>query len=240
MSVQKIAGRATKVRDLCAWEYGIDLLGLSMMCRHFSRILKSGLTSERHSRSIHTRCHQTWAPLTIFTRLMATSIATLFEMRIASMEKYLQKLDSKMHPSSLNYWRQFGNCSLGSIQSRSEARRSATGSAPQVLLPLMEINSYKGSLYVFPGRTRRRHGIYFDKLDRKECTKNYFKGNSQIPSFMIVQCCCAKPKLLGFVILKQCESLSAAISSVLTHFNIPPGEFGTTTPVMLMKVRCRE
>lgn len=74
-----------------------------------------------------------------------------------------------------------------------------------------EANSYRKSLYVFPGRLKQRQGIDFDNLDRQDCTKNYFKGNSSIPCFTGVQCSCVHPKLLGLDIINQCESTSAAI-----------------------------
>lgn len=83
-------------------------------------------------------------------------------------------------------------------------------------------NLRDNSLYVFPGRSRVRHGIDFDEMDSHECTKHYVKGNSYVPSFMTVQCACAHPKLIGFVILPEHESISAALSSLLTHFVIPP------------------
>lgn len=65
-------------------------------------------------------------------------------------------------------------------------------------------------------------GIDFEKADRQDCTKHYFKGQSLVPTFLTVQCACAHPKLVGFVVLRECESLSAAFSSVLTHFPVPP------------------
>lgn len=52
--------------------------------------------------------------------------------------------------------------------------------------------------------------------------KNYFKVQSVVPSFLTVQCACAHPKLVGFVILRECESISAALSAVLAHFPVPP------------------
>lgn len=67
-----------------------------------------------------------------------------------------------------------------------------------------------------------RNSIDFEKVDKQESTKVYLKGDSTVLSFLTVQYCCAHPKILGFVLLKECEYMSAALSSVLTHFAINP------------------
>lgn len=127
--------------------------------------------------------------------------------RVSHFDQYLQKLGNKMDKSCIQYWKRYGMvCPDGPIE---EASRNAE-------------NKDSSSLYVFPGRTRCRTGIVFERNDKQECTKNYFKGTSKVPSFMTVQCSCVHPKLLGFVLLRECESISAALSSVLTHFRIPP------------------
>lgn len=150
----------------------------------------------------------------VFTREVCAMVSTLVEKRVESFEKYMNKLGDKMHPSSIQYWKQFGRVSPTSL-----TLAEGHSEAPQ--LSIEHTNVLK-SLYVFPGRTRCRNGIDFDNVDTQDCTKNYFKGNSVVPSFLTVQCACAHPKLLGFLVLKQYESISAALSSVLTHFPVPP------------------
>lgn len=140
-----------------------------------------------------------------FTRGSAGFVSRLLQSRVLEFEKYLSNLARKLHPSSLSYWKRFGSSCPSPITDMNDRRAELSD-----------------SLYVFPGRPRCRDGIDFEKVDNQECTKNYFKGTSPTPSFLTVQCSCAHPKLLGFVILKECESISAAISAVLTHFPVPP------------------
>lgn len=78
------------------------------------------------------------------------------------------------------------------------------------------------SLYTFPGRNRCRKGIDFEKVDRQDSKKHYFKGQSVVPTILTVQCACAHPKLVGLVVLRECKSISAALSFVLPHFPVPP------------------
>lgn len=93
---------------------------------------------------------------------------------------------------------------------------------------VVTVNEVKGhcskmiSLFVFTGRGKCRIAIEFDVLDKQECTKNYFKGESTVSSFVTVQCCCAHPKLIGFVLIRECESVSQALSSITTHSDLPP------------------
>lgn len=138
-----------------------------------------------------------------FSRDAAAVVSTVLDTRVAEFEKYLGNLSMKMQKSSINYWKKYGSLSVDPIDSISdlgEQQPSVRG---------------KKSLYVFPGRRRVRQDIEFDKVDRQECTENYFKGQSVTPAFLTVQCACSYPKLLGFVILKESESISAAIKGRL-------------------------
>lgn len=143
----------------------------------------------------------------VFTRHTARIISYLVQRRVSGFELYMKKLSAKIHKSSLDYWRAFGKIEAPTDNS------VATSTTARI----------DKSAYVFPGRKRCRDGISFDSIDKQECTKHYFKGrNSAVPSFLTVQCACAHPKLLVFVVLRRCESISAALSSVLTNFPVPP------------------
>lgn len=141
-----------------------------------------------------------------FTKFMAGVTRKIVNRRVQSVKKYLQALGRKLHKSCIEYW-----------------KRSAAVVGTQVDSSLNGgISNDHNSLYFFPGCTQVRSGIDFDRVDKQKCTKNYFKGSSTVPSFLTVQCPCYHPKLLGFVILKESESISAALSSVMTHFPVPP------------------
>lgn len=129
------------------------------------------------------------------------------------MKVYIETLSKCMHPSSIEYWRRFGNVLSTNINADDAGD---TGRLEA------EVNSYRNSLFILTGRKMVRTEIQLDKVDDQDCSKNYFKGNSAIPSFITVKCCCENPKLLRFVILKKFESILAALSSVLTHFPLTP------------------
>ena len=74
----------------------------------------------------------------------------------------------------------------------------------------------------FPGRLSCRPSIIFKGRDRSDCSKHYKTSRSHTLGLLTVQCSCDSPKLLGFLIMTQAESTALALSSVLTHFAIPP------------------
>lgn len=139
-----------------------------------------------------------------FSRQASHLVSYLIEKRTDAFEDFMEKLAAKVHSSSLDYWRSFGRIpdDVDASSTVGEDQRADT-------------NSTTNASFVFPGRYRCRNPITFDQVDKQECTKHYFKGrNSVVPSFLTVQCACAHPKLIGFVVLNQCESISAALSAV--------------------------
>ena len=58
--------------------------------------------------------------------------------------------------------------------------------------------------------------------DTADCAKHYKTSKSHSPGLLTVQCACDSPKLLGFIIMTQAESTALALSSILTHFGVPP------------------
>lgn len=146
-----------------------------------------------------------------FTRLSSACISSVIDCRVVQFERYLSDLSKKLHPSSLMYWKKFGSAQpdLSAVSSDAAAK--------------------KKSLFMFPGRQQVRNPIDFDGVDKQDCTKVYFKGKTTVPTFLTVQCCCDHPKLLGFVLIRECESIFAALSSILTHFPIPPEGYGMIT-----------
>lgn len=146
----------------------------------------------------------------VVSRKLAAVMSSAVDKRVDNFVRYMSNMAEKMHHTSVRYWRQYGVV-------------DASCNVPTAEHGGMEYDrSEQQSLYVFPGRPNCRPDIAFDKVDHQDCSKNYFKGQGTVPSFLTVQCACAHPKLLGFVILKQNESISAALSTVLTHFPVPP------------------
>lgn len=110
-------------------------------------------------------------------------MGVVMERRTYEFETYLYNLAFTMDCSALQYWKKYGHVDLVKLE----------------LVPEQSLHR----LYVFPGRAQVRPGIEFDKMDKQQCSKNYFKVTSAVPSFLTVQCVCAHPKLLGFVLLKD-------------------------------------
>lgn len=84
--------------------------------------------------------------------------------------------------------------------------------------------SYTGEL--FPGNPVMRPNVSFGLSSRMEnaaiCKKNYRKSDSHSPGIFTVQCVCRYPKLIGLSVMKECESVSTAMSILLSRFkNLP-------------------
>lgn len=122
-------------------------------------------------------------------------IGIILKNRVDDFERYLKSMVEKMGITTILYWKKFGN-----------------------LNPVTDSTGTNNSLYVFPGSNQCRNHIKFEKVDRQECTKVYFNEDSTVSSFLTVQCSCAHPKLIGFEVLMECDSIAATISSLLTHF----------------------
>lgn len=142
----------------------------------------------------------------LYSRQMARIVGDLFTRRVEELENYLEILYEQRNESTLQYWKRFGQSQ--STSSVMQLQRS--------------VNEGESS-YVFPGRQRVRNGVTFDKVDKQACTKNNVKGRtSAVPSIFTVQCACTHPKIFGFLLPNKCESISAALSAIITHFPIPP------------------
>lgn len=144
---------------------------------------------------------------TVYPSMGPYTIAAALERRTDHLQRYLCNLPERIPPSSLQYWKKYGRIAPNTL-----------GKDDDNTSPMPDGQS----LYKFPGRHWCREGIVFEKLDRQECTKKYFKGQSIFPTFLTVQYTCAHAKLIGFVVLRECESISSALSPVLKHFPVPP------------------
>ena len=103
-----------------------------------------------------------------------------------------------------NYWSSFGAVNTNPIEEDEDSVLSAfTG-------------------FVFPGRALYRDDIRFNKLETSDCNKKYVKSKRFTPGILTVQCCCEKPQLLGYIVMRRAESTGLALTSILTHFRFPP------------------
>lgn len=89
-------------------------------------------------------------------------------------------------------------------------------------LTTAEVQEAQETGLCFPGRRGVRPSIMFKSQDRQNCSKQYKSSKSHSPGLLTVQCACDSPKLIGFVIMTQAESTALALSSILTHFRVPP------------------
>ena len=78
-----------------------------------------------------------------------------------------------------------------------------------------------GELY--PGRPIVRPRVTFINGSRGEgwneqCNKDYRHHASHSPGLFTVQCVCTRPKLLGVTVMRHSESISTALTALLTRF----------------------
>lgn len=82
-----------------------------------------------------------------------------------------------------------------------------------------------GELY--PGRPLCRPRILFKNGKDGEgwnerCEKDYRYHRSHSPGLFTVQCACKRPKLLGITVMNRSESISTALTSLLSRFPVLP------------------
>lgn len=78
---------------------------------------------------------------------------------------------------------------------------------------------------IWPGRPLIRPTVTFKnkKEDwKQECNKEYPNSSSHSPGLFTIQCACEHPKLIGVMIMDESESISTAISSLITRFSPLP------------------
>jgi hypothetical protein len=80
----------------------------------------------------------------------------------------------------------------------------------------------------FPGRIPCRPSVKFSTRSKRSsedvqyCNKRYETTRTHSPGLIVAACCCEKPKILGISVLTEPESVSTAVSVVLSHFRILP------------------
>lgn len=131
----------------------------------------------------------------------------LIDAKLSSFDDYKKEAAAKMDPSVARYWRQYGHF----------AEKKMVDSVADV-----EGRNESHSTFVFPGRTYVRPPIKTDGKDKADCTKKYGTSRPDMTSFISLQCPCEHPKIIGFSLIKECESIAMAISTVLAFLNFPP------------------
>ena len=101
------------------------------------------------------------------------------------------------------------------------------------LLPFAEGTDleYKTGL-VYPGRGMHRPCISFKNMEFTDCNKKYPVSKIHSPGLFTVQCICGHPKIIGFRVMTHAESISMAVSAVITHFKFPPRTVFTIMPAI--------
>lgn len=140
----------------------------------------------------------------ILSRLSCSILHELIEAKLSGLETYKKEAAKKLDKFVASYWSKYGHYS---------AKESGKC--------VYEMNGEK-SLFVFPGRAAVRPPIKTDVKDKPECTKKYFTSRPNMTSFISLQCPCRHPKMIGFTLIKEVESIAMAISTIIGFLNIPP------------------
>lgn len=84
------------------------------------------------------------------------------------------------------------------------------------------VGEFGKAVYVFPGRENLRPTIRNDVKGKTECTKKYYTSRPNMTSFLSLQCALRHPKIVGFSLLKEVESIYMDISTVISYLRLPP------------------
>lgn len=73
-----------------------------------------------------------------------------------------------------------------------------------------------------PSQPKCRPLLTFSKDDGAICNNNYSASHTFSNAVLTIHCECDKPMVLGYIAMPQAESISLALTAVLSHFKIPP------------------
>ena len=135
-------------------------------------------------------------------RTVASAFAVIIDYHSDHAEEYFNRLGNTITEEASNYWREYGSVAISEMDGFTDTAE-ATG-------------------ICFPGRKMYRPAISFDGAEIQECNKTILRSDTHSNGILTVQCVCDTPKLLGFVVMKKPESTEVALTSILTHFRVPP------------------
>lgn len=135
----------------------------------------------------------------LFWRTFTKHLVPLLLLHMTSASNYAKDMDAAMHPSCRDYWNKYATPSMDALE------------------PVPRIDAFS-----FPGRVQVRPSICFESGETHHCNKTYPLSKRHSPGILTVQCGCDNPKLIGYIVMTMAESTSLALSSVLTHFPVPP------------------
>lgn len=152
----------------------------------------------------------------ILSRTACLVVHELLDVKLETFGTYKADADLKMDQSVSKYWSRFGHFAAKDVYSH------CAGSTFNEL----------ESMFVFPGRRMVRPPIKSDGKEKGDCTKKYFTSRPNMTSFISLKCPCRHPKIIGFKIIKEGDSIAMAISTVLEFLNFPPVPSGMKMPVI--------
>ena len=137
-------------------------------------------------------------------RAMALSAEKLIRVHMKEARAFFRAMDNMMPEDCYKYWSDFGSVSPVALDEDPDSVSCA----------------FSG--FIFPCAAKYRNHLIFDKTENFDCNKQYVRSKRFSPGILTVQCCCDKPQLLGYIIMVRAESTALALTSVLTHFQVPP------------------
>ena len=124
----------------------------------------------------------------------------------------------------IEYFIRFSGKQSGECESCNRQHRTGEGIPLHGTENWLKESQRTGEL--FPGRPIVRPGLDFgqDGKDEnsKHCRKNYKKSETHSPEIFTVQCVCQYPKVVGASVMLEMESVSTALSSLLSRFKHLP------------------
>lgn len=141
----------------------------------------------------------------LLSRESCRLVEALIKEKLSGMELLKTEAAAKMDRSVMNYWDKYGHYA---------------GRNEELLEELKE--KEVDNLFLFPGREMERTPFKFDGKDKSDCMKKFFTGRPNMSSFISLQCSWRHPKIIGFTLISEIESIAMSISTVLDYLNLLP------------------
>lgn len=143
----------------------------------------------------------------VLSRTASDISVQLINAKLDALKAYKTEVAKNIHVSVSRYWRLYGKCRGVTVQHSHNGEDEVE------------------SMFVFPGRQQLRVPFKTDRKDKMDCTKKYYTSRPNVSSFISLQCPCHHPKIIGFTLIKEVETIAMAISTIMAFLRFTPRTF---------------
>ena len=160
-------------------------------------------------------------------REIAEIVSILLRSSITVRKAFSQRFYSKQTIAAQQYSNLFESPAEGFIKEYGIGENTDREKRDESGLLAVSASSAARTGELYPGRPLVRPRVRFNNGGCRdgwsdECTKSYRHGQNHSPGLFTLQCACVHPKLLGISVMMSSESVSTALTAVISRFKTLP------------------